>query len=71
MFSMIDYLVPKSNRIWVFPVYFLGRGALCDNNLAVLGAIDPDLSIKCFIRWRFERPVSESYFASLEVSSSR
>ena len=49
LFSVIDYFVPKSKQTWVFPVYFLGKGALCDNMLAVLRALDPSIRVRCFI----------------------
>ena len=44
--SLLDKRVPKNDRYWIFPVYFIGEGHFTDNVLAVFEEVKNDPSIK-------------------------
>ncbi len=44
--SSLDKRVPKNDRYWIFPVYFLGKGHFSDNMLAVFEEVKNDPSIR-------------------------
>ena len=44
--SLLDKRVPKNDRYWIFPVYFIGEGHFTDNVLAVFEGVKNDPSIK-------------------------
>ena len=46
---LLDMLTPKRNDYWIFPTYFIGEGAFCDNNLAVFEKVKYDRHIKKII----------------------
>ena len=52
LFLVVDALIPKNGRYWVFPVYFIGEGSFSDNMLAVFMEVRHDPEIKKIILTR-------------------
>lgn len=48
----IDKFIPKKNKYWIFPVYFIGKGNFCDNNLALYEKVKNNSDIKKIILTR-------------------
>jgi len=72
LLSLADCFVPKSADIWIFPVYFLGKGSLCDNSLAVLRSIPSDVKLRIFILTHNEIvKLEDSRCTSVKMSSYR
>ncbi len=52
IFDLSDFVIPKRNDYWIFPVYFLGKGNFSDNILAVFNQVKDDPNIKKIILQR-------------------
>jgi len=52
IFNILDVIIPKTKKIWIMPVYFLGEGDFSDNILAFYEAIKDNKSVKKIILTR-------------------